>query len=299
MTARLRWAFLGACVVAALAAPVTAALSPASNKRAAARDAQTLLARLQLPAGASRSEAEPSGDGGHLKPTPSLNATSARSDDHAWWLVPGSPDAAVAFIKSHPPSGSTLDGTGAMYAGGTLVDQSADFAWPAIPRVLGERELAVTVMALADGETGLLAQSQSNWIVPRPRTERIPAATHEIDISSALVNGPTTVALSVTGEAKVRSIVALLDSMPIVQPAVYHCPALIGTGARLIGLDFRAATGGELLARATYVAYRGLAYSSGPCNPIELMIGADREKPLLGGDFLRRIQRVLGVSLLG
>lgn len=292
MTTRLIAAVIGA---AALIAPATLA----GNKLAARHDAATMLQRLRLPPNAIRSPTEPAGDDGHLKPTPSLNATSARSDSHAWWRVPDNPDAVLAFVKSHPPSGSMLDGTGAMYVGGALVYESADLVWPAIPRVLGERELAVTVMALPDGETGVLAQSQSDWIVPRPTAERIPAAAHEVDISSAVVNGPKTVTLTVTATAKVRSIVALLNSLPIVQPVVYSCPALIVTGARVIGLTFRAAAGRVSLARATYVAYSHLAYTSGPCNPVQLTIGAHRHKPLLGGDFLKRIQRVLGVSLLG
>jgi hypothetical protein len=293
-----------ACVAALAVGSVAAAPdrpvpTTASNRQVAQRDAANLLRRLRLPPGAVSSPAEPSGDGGHLKPVQSLNATSAAVDQHAWWQAPESTSALLAYIKSHPPSGSKLDGSGELYDNGALVDQSLTFEWPPVRGVLGERELSVTLIALRGGGTGVLAQSQSNWIVARSRSERIPATAREVDVSSALLDGPTTVSLSVTVASKVRSLARLLNALPVVQPAVYSCPALLTQGARVITLRFRSAAGGPLLAQATYVAYRHLAYDSGPCNAIELTIAGRRRTPLVGGAFLRRIERLLGVALLG
>jgi hypothetical protein len=247
-----------ACVAALLAGSVTAAPDrpvprSASNRRAARRDAELLLSRLRLPSEAVSSPTEPSNDGGHLKPSQSLNVTSARADAHAWWLVPAVTDSVLAYLKANPPAGSKLDGSESLYVDHKLIDQSLEFDWPPVRGVLGERELSVCVIALPAGRTGVLAQAQSGWIVRRPPSETIPATVDAVDLSSAVLNGPATVALTVTRAAEVRSLVSLLNAMPIVQPAVHSCPALIGNGATVITFSFRAVAGGPLLARATYV----------------------------------------------
>ncbi len=293
-----------ACVAALVAGSVAAAPdrtapTTASNRHVAQRDAANLLRRLRLPPGAVSSPTEPTGDGGHLKPMPSLNATSAAVDQHAWWQVAGSPSAVLAYIKSHRPSGSKLDGSGELYNKGALVDQSLTFEWPPVRGVLAERELSVTLTALPGGATGALAQAQSVWIVPRPRSEKVPSMVHELDVASAPVDGSPTVDLSVTSAAKVRRIVSIFNALPIVQPGVYSCPALLTQSARVITLSFRRDAGGQLLAQAQYVAYPHLAYVSGPCNAIDLTIAGRRQKPLLGGNFLWRVQRLLGIHLSG
>jgi hypothetical protein len=293
-----------ACAAALLTASVTAASdrrvpTSASNKRAARLDAELLLSRLHLPADAVSSPTEPSGDGGHLRPMPALDGSSASVDARAWWEVPESTSAAFAYITSHPPGGFTSHGSGGLYGGGKPIDQTLNFGWPPVRGVLGQRILAVTVMALSRGETGVLAQAQSDWIVPRPRGEQVPPAVHEVDVASGPVNGSPTVDVSVTSAAQVRRLVSILNGLPIVQPGVYSCPALLLQGARVVTLGFRSGAGGQLLAQATYVAYPHLAYDSGPCNAIDLTIAGRRQKPLLGGSFLRSVQRLLGVHLLG
>jgi hypothetical protein len=287
------------CVSALLAASDTAARATATgNERAARRDASLLLSRLALPAGAVRSPTEPSGDGGHLKPLPALDASTARVDVHAWWQVPGGQSDVLAYLKSHPPAGSKLAGSGGLYMGGKPIDQTVSFVWPAVRGVLGQRTLAVTVIALDAGRAGVLAQAQSDWIVLRSSGERVPRAAHEVDVASGPLNRSPTRNTSVVSAATVRRLVSIINGLPIVQPAVYSCPALLLQGARVITLSFRTAAAGRLLARATYIAYPHLAYDSGPCNSIALTIAGRSQKPLVGGSFLRRVERLLGVALL-
>ena len=284
--------------VAVTAAPDRPAPTRLANKRAARLDAAALLARIRLPAGAVSSAVEPAGDGGNLKPEQALDGAVARIDRHAWWLVPGSLTGVFAFIKANPPNGSKLEGSGGLYHDGVTESLTADFYWPSVRGVLSERELAVTISALAGGGTGVLGQSEAVWIVPRPPSERIPATAREIDITSAPLNGQVKLVLTVTARAKVRRIASLLNGLPIVQPGAYSCPGLMISGAHTITLSFRANAGGPLLARATYTAWPGLAYSSGPCNGIAFTVGGRHDDPLLGGNFLRRLQRLLGQSLL-
>lgn len=296
---------VGACAAAALAGTVSAAPNQpvptlAGNQRAARQDAPKLLKSLRLPPGATALPAEPSGDGGWLKPLPGLVATTARADVHAWWQLPGSPDSVIAYIEAHAPAGSTLSSSGSGGGGpsGTS-EESLSYRWPAIRAVIGSRELAVTVTSLQANVAGVLAQAESEWIVPRPASEQIPAGVNELDVASAKFNGPTTLARSVTNPGEVRAIVSLIDAMPIVQPVAYSCPALMTKGARLLTFGFRGRSGGPLLAQATYVDYPPLTAPSGPCSPIGLRIRGRRQDPLIGGNFVAQAQRILGVSLIG
>lgn len=284
--------------VAVTAAPDRPAPTRLANKRAARLDAAVLLARIRLPAGAVSSAVQPAGDGGQLKPEQALDGAPARIDRHAWWRVPGSLTGVFAFIKANPPNGSKLDGSGGLYHDGVTENLTADFYWPPVRGVLGGRELAVTITGLAGGGTGVLGQSESVWIVPRPPSERIPATAREVEVTSAALDGPVKLAFSVSGRAKIMRVVSLLNALTIVQPGAYSCPGLMVRGAHTIELSFRTAAGGPLLASASYTAWPGLAYTSGPCNGIALTIGGRRDDPLLGGDFLRRLQRLLGRSLL-
>jgi len=270
-----------------------------SNRAAARADAARMLAALQLPSGAAGVATEPSGDSGFLKPMPALSADSARAVVDAWWRVTGDAAGVLAYIRAHPPAGATLAGTGE--SGNThtgVVAQSLDYEWPPIAGVLGQRELQITVMDLPGGAAGVLAEAQSDWVVPRPSGERIPAAVREIDIAIARPQQPAGPARGVTGRARVRRIVALFNAMPITQPEVTSCPAEMLSGSRTLTFTFRATAGGAALARATYVDYPPLDGPSDQCKSIQLTIGGKAEDALTGGDFIARIDRVLGANLL-
>jgi hypothetical protein len=289
---------------ATLAATVNAAPNQpgptlASNKRAAQLDASKLLASLKLPASATSLSAEPSGDGGELKPQPALVATTANFDVHAWWRVPGTEDATLEYIEAHPPAGATQYATGSGTGQSGATEQSVSYSWPAAPGVLGFRELTVIVTSLQNSVTGVLAEAESDWIVPRPASEQIPAGVHEVDITSAKLNGPTTISLSVTNPASVRRVASLIDAMPIVQPGWYSCFALVGEGARVITVRFRARPGSSVLAQATYTDYPPLTAPSGPCTAVDFSIRGRAQTPLIGGDFVKQLDNIVGVSLTG
>jgi hypothetical protein len=287
-----------AMVSAAMTTRAVAAPTLSANKRAAHRDAARLLERLRLPLRAARSAVEPSGDGGLLKPLRALVATTAGADVHAWWIVPGAPDQVMAYVEAHPPAGSKLSATGGANNGQGRTGASDLFEWRPIRRVLGERHLMVSVTALSRGVSGVLVQAESIWIVPRPVSERVPKAARAIDVTSAKLRGPTTVMQTVTDAVEVRRIVTLIDSMPVVQPVFYHCPMLTPVRARVITLSFRDRAGGRALARATYTAYPPPLGPSGPCNPIQFTIGGRRQPALIGGEFMKSLQRILGISLI-
>lgn len=291
----------GAATLAAAvdAAPSRPAPTLAANQRAAKLDANRLLARLSLPAGATRLSAEPSGDGGELKPLPALVATSAHFDVHAWWRVPGTEHATLEYVQAHPPAGATQYATGSGTNGQTGASElSVSFSWPGVPGVLRFRALTVTVTSLQGDVTGVLAEAESDWIVPRPAGEQIPAGVHEVDITSAKLRGPTTISLSVTKAATVHRIVSLIDAMPLAQPVTIACPALLTSGARVITLTFRAHAESPALAKATYTDYRPLTAPSGQCTPVYFSVRGRPQGPLIGGNFVKRLADILGVSLI-
>src|ERR1022692_1737785 len=80
-----------------------------ANRLVAARDAGALSGWLRLPPGSVRSKHEPGGDYGVLAgPAMGPPSTPDVVDLHSWWRLGGSAQAALAFIRAHPPRGSKL-----------------------------------------------------------------------------------------------------------------------------------------------------------------------------------------------
>jgi hypothetical protein len=109
--------FSGSGSAAVSRAARSAAVSRAgrSNRSVSRADAASLLGKVRLPAGATRSATAPRGSAIVLSmPASSL---AGAVDDHRWWVVPGSREAVIAYVQAHPPAGSELlfsgGGTGA------------------------------------------------------------------------------------------------------------------------------------------------------------------------------------------
>jgi hypothetical protein len=121
-----------------------------------------------------------------------------------------------------------------------------------------------------------------------PPANAILRGARQIDVSST-----AGVSRRVTDHVKVATIVRWLDALPAARTGLYMCP-MIRADSPKVRFVFRAASG-RVLARARVVAaFRGL---SGPCNPIAFRAPGHRERLLSGGDFLLRVQRLLGVPL--
>lgn len=268
----------------------------AANRAAAHRDARSSLAKVLLPIGAVQLGSEPPGDSGDLKPLQVLEGNLAHAVAWVWWEVPGTSSALIAYVESHPPAGSTEYSTGGLEnSAGGMTAWTVSFRWPAITNVLGDRTVAVTATALGDGETGVLVEAQSDCVVLRSWSERIPSMTREIQITSGAPGSPPAIALLVTRAAEMRRIVGLINALPIAQRVVYACPAL--TDPRVITISFRAATGARL-ATLTYMDFRPWAAPSIGCKTIGLTIGGRRERSLIGGYFLRTLATLIGRSLI-
>ena len=272
------------CGVAAatLVASVSAARpTSASNKRTAERDTARLLLRVVLPAGAVRLAREPSGDGGLLRHADSI-PSGQLVDRYRLWLVHEPLGKVKEFLALRPPHGGRSGGTGSAGGTGIPANASTTFSFPALAGRVSLRELEIDLVALPHHRTGVRADAQDIWVVPRPASEKVPAAVREVDVQTRKAQ------VRVTSAAKVRRIVRLFDALPIVQPGIYGCPP--DTIRRPpMSLRFLSARG-ALLARASVPG----SFATGSCAPIEFWIGSHRQKPL-SGHLYGRIERLLGV----
>lgn len=252
------------------------------NKRTAERDTAQLLRRLALPSGAVRLAHEPSGDGGLLRRAQSAPA-GLLVDRHRIWLVHEPLRQTAAFVAHHPPRGGHPSGRG--YSSGRHIpaNKSFTFSFRPIPGHISTRELEITLVALPRRRTGMRADAQDIWMLPRPPMEKVPAAVREIAVRTSKA------ARLVGSAAKVRRIVDWFDALPIVQPGGrFGCPP---DTVRRPPMSVRFLSGkGVLLARASVPG----AFGIGACAPIEFWIGSHRQKPL-SGHLYGRISRLLAV----
>ncbi len=264
------------------------------NRHAAIRDAHALIKELTLPSAAQLLAREPSGDGGALKRPQTYPATPNLVDVHTWWRVPGPPSAAIAFIDAHPPAGGRLTMSGT-FAGPNYAGKFDGWSWPVIRGVLETRSLLVTVAQLPDGSTGLRADAQDVWSVPRPAREQIPPGIQLVEVTRARTGQPPTVSIAVTDPVKVRKIVSLIDGLPITQPGLWSCPAFPADGP-YVTFTFRASASGPALAQASQAAWA--SEPTTPCDPMSFSIRGHPETPLLGGAaVVRETGQLLGVQL--
>jgi hypothetical protein len=133
---------------------------------------------------------------------------------------------------------------------------------------------------------------QETWIVPRPASERVPSGVREVDVTSAPPGMAPVVSLSVTSRAKVAQIISLIDEMQTLQPGFFSCPALLEKP--VVTFDFRGAASEPLLAQARLTDY---GFPSGPCSPVSFSVRGHRQQPLIGGEFLTQVERLLNVRL--
>jgi hypothetical protein len=282
----------GALIAAALGGPAPPLSSSsafpgegaaeAPNRVAAETDARNLLARLVLPPGSSYSATQPPGSSPHLSQPFQVPGTPKLIDRPAWWSVPGSPQAVLESIKQQPPRGSHLFGESSdIQLGVGELSHSLQFSWPSVTGVLSSRSLLLTLVAESGGRTGLRADAQVVWVVPRPASERIPAGARVLEIDYSKGEKPPR-EFTVLNRRAVHRIAALIDGLPIVQPTDPHsCPAM-QANPRTVTLTFRAAPAGRSLAEAAQ------AEPPGSCAAMSLEIHGKRRPALTGAETVLR-----------
>jgi hypothetical protein len=284
--------------VAATTAVTTAAATPAvaapvPPSQVAAADAAALLPLLILPPGAAASSGPPAGAGPALVPPSIAPATPNLATSVAYWTVPGTPAAVIAYVAAHPPAGGRFSGSGFGGQYGVITSRFEGFDFPAT-KILAQRSLGLTAVALSPTTSAVLAEAADVWLTPRPASERVPSAarlaTVTIVTQALLSEGPhppplTTRRIRVTDRAKVRRLIAAVDALPAAQPGTIACPA--GNDSKLT-ISFRASAGSAPLAVAE-------ADTNG-CGGVSFTLHGHTEPPLSGGfTLLGTVDRILGI----
>lgn len=288
--ASLRQVRVAARVVAARAYPV--APTTASNKRVAVTDAAQLLAYVVPPAGAvvhsSGAGTGPNGD--HL-----LTSAFASAYPHRTWTVTGSASSVLASVTAHLPAGTTVISRGSGSGPGSA-SQSITFSWPPVPDVLNTRWLEVGVSTSGTG-TLLTAESQSEWVVTRPLDEHVPAGVRAIEVTNGWPGKAPFLSHRVENRAKVGALVALFDSLNIIQPGAINCPS--ETAGPVVTISFDAKTA-RPLAQATVSSYANQRLPASvpewACYPVAFSV-LGRHQPGLAGNVIAPIERLLHIKL--
>lgn len=271
-------------ILTALAAGVLWAATPSAtpsaqltNEQRAEQDAAAILAAFPAPPGALRLASAPAVSGGVLTaPQQTLQtlATPDHVDKAGWWQVAGDPQQVLSWVDKHVPGRFTRDGRPATPGGNGLGATRADvYQLPAVPGVLDSRQLIVEVTSAGGGKTDIRADAQVTWLRERPPSETIPAGTALVTFTlhpDMNVHRKPPQPVTVTSQAEIRQLAALINGLPAFPAGMYSCPT--DGGASLV-LTFRAGKAGPVLAVAT-IDLEG-------CEGVGLVIGG-RQQPGLG-----------------
>ena len=273
-------------------APLSDAARQRAHRQAAQRDAIRLLARAVLPPGVSATAGEPAGDGHVLSSPGSFAALTKHVDRHRWWTTADPLFAVNKFLHTHVPAHARLTAWG---YGGLPPSASVSYAFPPVGHVLGTRWLVVSIVALAGGGTGLRADADVQWIVPRPGAERIPRSVRVLDVAVGPPHAAPSTRVIVVNRAKVARLASWINGLEITQPGALNCPASTGD-APVVTFTFRRELGGAVIARASELA--SAVEPTTACDPMTLTIEGHPWPPLLGGAaVVHAAQRLLGVRL--
>ena len=271
-----------------------AARTTTANRQAAIRDAAQLLAGVIPPPGAvvvSRRSAI-----GIQRRVPLLTTAFASALASERWSVPGQPGTVLSYVESHLPPGSKLFSTGS--GGPDPSSQSVIRSSPPVTGILDSRWLEIEVAGRSNGGTDLFAESQSQWVVARPARERIPAGVTEVDVTEGLPGQPPQLSRAVTAPATVERLVALFNSLGIVQPGAINCPAK--TVEPIVTVAFRGAVNGRALAVATVDALADFSWPTSlpgwACFSIGFAAGGHTFDSLIG-NVISPIDHLLHVHL--
>ncbi len=141
------------------------------------------------------------------------------------------------------------------------------------------------------------ADAKVQWIIPRPRGERMPSRARLLEVTVARPGAPPLATRTVTDRHRVHRIAAMIDRLQTVQPEDINCPSY-PTDAPEVTFTFRAAPGGPVLAHAQRTRRRTPLKPTTPCDPMTITIDGQRWAPLLGGaSVVHAAQQMLHIKL--
>jgi hypothetical protein len=245
-----------------------------SNAAAASAYVRKVLRALPLPAGATQVSTDRS-TGHKLGSIPSRPMLSHFIDVDRFYTIAGdssagsttpAPEAVIQAIDASPPQGYTASGTG--NAGNVNTGPSLWFVSLTpdhLPAAIFQASVVYSAAATSGGGTALRVDSTAVPLTPRPNWERVPSGAHAVTITAVGPSGgqATRTLGTVTSAAKVKQVIRVIDSLPIVQPGtVIGCPAILSTST-MLRLSFSATAGSTPLAVATETGCDGITFTVG------------------------------------
>jgi len=211
---------------------------------------------------------------------------------HRIWVVDAPLKQVVRYIRAHARSRPRPEGAFGRPANRIGSRPSDAFLFHPVAGRSSSRWLDVNMRRLPSGATVVGAQAGDTWIHPPVSANVLGANVRRIDITSAYWHAKPSVRVHVRTPFDVASIVSWLNGLGTT--AGYVCFGGWWGGPH-VTLTFRSKRG-TALARAQ-LAQAALDGASGACNPLSLTVGSRNAVALLGGDFLPRIDRLLGIDV--
>jgi hypothetical protein len=165
-----------------------------------------------------------------------------------------------------------------------------------VSRSLERRMLEITATALSDGRTGIMVQTQSQWVRPRPAASVIPATVRALRVTEVTAAGRVRHTDTVTVARRVRRTIADVNGLEVVQPGTTSCPEQPAGENRLV-VSFLARPGSSPVATATFdsdFGHRGSGVAS-QCDPVRLQVGEPTRVRLLAAHYTAALRRLLGI----
>lgn len=166
----------------AIAAPGTSTTATASGNKAKARaEAERLLGSVTVPAGSVRLSGDPSS----LLPGPVMGtpATTSLIDDTAFWRVPMSMSATLAWFAGHHPGGLPQSGTASSSTRGTTTTSGVSYDAPSSAAWTGG-SVQIGVAPAGSGTSVVRADGMALWIDPVPVPDDQPGPRLRITLAS-------------------------------------------------------------------------------------------------------------------
>jgi hypothetical protein len=261
-----------------------------SNRAAARADAQNLLAMVRVPSGSS--VVTTPHDTGFEQPQDfigvSASATASRT-----WIVHDSVVQLLRYVIAHLHPGSKWEGSG---NGGPNTDESQIRSWPPVTGVLNGRWLQLQAYSYGT-HTYLTARAQSQWVITRQASERIPSKVTKITINVTDGHGHTTHNLTIAKPGIVDKVIGLYNSLGVIQPAtIMGCPGEPGGVLTLRFYDSPT----RVIATASSSAGANQPWPASTagwaCFPINVRIG-QHHYPSLSGNVITPLGKLIHIRL--
>jgi trimeric autotransporter adhesin len=271
------------------AASSSAAAASTSHAQTAAQDADSLFAAFPAPPGATRLTAAPAAVPLLAGVAPVEHPADPNLVQHTeWWTTSQAPAALLAWIKAHPPTGTTADGSSTSTSSGATDLWIQDFAAPAQPGVISQRLLEAAVTAAPGGGSALRVDAIVTYLPTKSAAETIAVpvtleVTPDFPQGQQGISNAAVAPLKVTDPVQIAEITSLVNGLPAAPAGGMNCPMDNGSGLKV---SFQSASGAP---------WAQADINASGCRTVTVTVNGKAQPALSGGDQLTaQIISILG-----